>query len=441
MPDPGRPRTALTRRGRRLLAGGAALLACGALLGERPVVQLAVFVLALPLVAAGVVTRERFRLAVRRTLPSARIPRGRSTDVLLDITGTGPRTGGVWLLTEQLPPTLGPDPRFTVTGLSAGRTTSLRYRITPARRGRYSVGPMRSLVMDPFGLVERTATGTGGAPLLVLPRVQSLGSAGPLEGNGSGDGSRRSAAVHGEDDVSIREYRRGDDLRKVHWRATARTGELKVRLEERPWRARATLLLDARAPAHLLARRDERAPDDSLEWAVEAAASIATALVRRGTEVRVVTESGELLGTGGGTPGTGGPEDLLDRLATLTPSPRTDLGLAVGTATRGSGEGQLVCLLGALGPVDVAHLVGARPGSSTDLAVLLDLGSWVSAVRGHRSGASAALTALAEQREEAAAQLRAAGWRVAVARAGDPVARVWAALAGSPSVPGTRAGR
>ena len=53
--------------------------------------------------------------------------------------------------------------------------------------------------------------------------------------------------------MSTREYRYGDDLRKVHWRATARTGQLMVRLEERPWRAQATLLLDTRARAHLLA--------------------------------------------------------------------------------------------------------------------------------------------------------------------------------------------
>jgi len=51
--------------------------------------------------------------------------------------------------------------------------------------------------------------------------------------------------------ASVREHRHGDDLRKVHWRATARSGELMVRLEERPWRAQATLLLDTRTRAHL----------------------------------------------------------------------------------------------------------------------------------------------------------------------------------------------
>ena len=77
--------------------------------------------------------------------------------------------------------------------------------------------------------------GTDTAPLVVVPRVLPLRAAGLTAGHGGGgEGARRSIAVHGEDDVSTREYRHGDDLRKVHWRATARTGELMVRLEETP---------------------------------------------------------------------------------------------------------------------------------------------------------------------------------------------------------------
>lgn len=430
----GAARTALTRRGRWLLAGGAGLLPAGALLGERPVVQLAVFVLALPAVSALVVARERFRPAVVRTVSPARLPRGGPADVALEITSTGRRAGATWLLTEQVPPAVGPDQQFTVTRLSTGRRTALRYRLVPRRRGRYALGPLRSRVVDPFGLVERSNPGAGTAPLLVVPRVQPLGAAGPLDGHG-GEGSRRSIAVHGEDDVSIREYRRGDDLRKVHWRATARTGDLKVRLEERPWRARTTVLLDARRPAHLIAAQHDPDPADSLEWAVEATASIAVALGGRGHEVRVVTENGELEGSGRVPVGPLGaaPEELLDRLATITPTAGTELAPGIEVLRRIAGDGQVVCVLGAVGPDDVTALVRARSGSSAGLAVLLDLGSFLPAVRGHRPDTSGASTALSDQRDEAAAMLRAAGWRVAVVRAGDPVAQAWAALSGRPA--------
>lgn len=433
MRGPGAPRTVLTRRGRWLLAGGATLLITGALLGERSVVQLAVFVLALPVVSALVVARERFRPTVVRTVSPARVRRGETTEVSLSITSAGRGPGATWLLSEQLPPALGADQRFTLARLAVGRRTVLGYRLTPGRRGRYALGPLRSWVVDPFGLVERSNPGAGTAPLLVLPRVQLLGPAGSLDGHG-GEGSRRSIAVHGEDDVSIREYRRGDDLRKVHWRATARTGELKVRMEERPWRARTTVLLDARRPAHLLAPQHAPDPADSLEWAVEAVASIAASLGGRGHEVRLLTESGELVDSGRVPAGPlgGAPEELLDRLATLTPSSRTDLTPGAEVLRRIAGDGQVVCVLGALGPEDVADLVRARSGPSAGLAVLLDLGSFLPGVRGQRTGTSGAGATLTDQREEVAAVLRAAGWQVAVAHAGDPVAQVWAALAGRP---------
>ncbi len=48
----------------------------------------------------------------------------------------------------------------------------------------------------------------------------------------------------------MREYRLGDDLRRVHWASTARTGDLMVRREEQPWQSRATVLLDTRRMAH-----------------------------------------------------------------------------------------------------------------------------------------------------------------------------------------------
>ena len=136
-------------------------------------------------------------------------------------------------------------------------TAALGYQVHGSRRGRHTLGPLRLRLVDPFGLVMRSASGADTVSLLVVPRVRPLGPGGPAGGHGGGgDGSRRSIAVHGEDDVSVREYRHGDDLRKVHWRTTARTGELMVRLEERPWRAQATLLLDTRSRAHLLANRD-----------------------------------------------------------------------------------------------------------------------------------------------------------------------------------------
>ena len=431
--------SSLTTRGRCLVGGGGALLLVGIVIGERAFVQLAVFVLALPLLSAGAVARERFRLTVRRTVTPARLPRGDSAEVLLEITNADARPGGLWGLTEPLPAELGRSPRFVVDRLAAGATATLRYRVHGGRRGRHVLGPLRLRLMDPFGLVERNAVGADSAVLLVVPRVRPLGPGGPAGGQGGGgEGARRTIAVHGEDDVSVRGYRSGDDLRKVHWRATARTGELMVRLEERPWRAQATLLLDTRARAHLVnphassapesgAAGDDRPPGDSLEWLVEAAASIGSALARRGAVLRTITDAGELLPTSGH--GRLSPDDLLDRLAGVGPSRVSSLAAGVEQLCRAAGDGPVICLLGAVGPDDVADLIRRRSGPTTDLAVLVDIESWADAGTTGRRGLSvAARGALARQREDAAVLLRAAGWRVTDARADRSVADVWADL-------------
>jgi uncharacterized protein (DUF58 family) len=453
----GRVLSSLTVRGRCVLTGAATLLLVGALLGERPLVQLAVFTLALPLLSALAVARERFRLSARRTVTPARVPRGETAEVVLEIANADTRTGGLWVLTEQLPGDLGTSPRFVVERLAAGARTALHYRVHGHRRGRHVLGPLRLRLVDPFGLVERSAVGADSAPLLVVPRVRPLGAGGPAGGQGGGgEGARRTIAVHGEDDVSTREYRHGDDLRKVHWRATARTGELMVRLEERPWRAQATLLLDTRARAHLVAPHtrpgtragtgrpgpdgDDAPPMDSLEWMVEAAASIGTDLARRGAVLRAVTDAGELLPSAGR--GQLSAEDLLDRLAGVGASRVSGLAIGVEQLCRAAGEGPVICLLGAVGPDDVVELIRSRSGPRTDLAVLADIESWADPGPGHgrRALSAASRGALAAQREDAATLLRAAGWRVAVARADRSVADVWAALGAPAPVPVSTAG-
>jgi uncharacterized protein (DUF58 family) len=449
MPTPGgRVLASLTVRGRSLVAAGGTLLLVGALLGEQALVQLAVFTLALPLVAGLTVARERFRLSVRRTVTPARVPRGGSADIHLQVGNADSRAGRLWVLTEQLPAALGSAPRFVVAHLPGGMTISLHYRVDGTHRGRHALGPLRLRLVDPFGLVERSAVGADTAPLIVVPRVRPLPAGGPSGGQGGGgEGARRSIAVHGEDDVSTREYRHGDDLRKVHWRSTARKGELMVRLEERPWRAQATLLLDTRARAHLIGGHhgtahlptapvvgppeDDSPPADSLEWLIEAAASIGSEFARRGAVLRAVTDAGELLPSSGF--GRLTPEDLLVRLAGVSPSRLTSLDGGIEQLCRAAGDGPVICLLGAVGPDDVVELARRRSGPTQDLAVLADIETWTPPGTGGRRAASAAARGvLTAQREAAAALLRRAGWRVAIATAGLSVGDVWEAL-GAPT--------
>jgi hypothetical protein len=91
----------------------------------------------------------------------------------------------------------------------------------------------------------------------------------------------------------------------------------------------------------------------------------------------------------------------------------------------------VICLLGAVGPDDVAGLIRSRSGPTRDAAILADIASWADTgiPRGRRGMAAASRGALARHQDDAVALLRAAGWRVAVARADRAVADVWDELA------------
>src|SRR4051812_24074449 len=191
------------------------LLLLGALLGERPLGQLAVFAVALPFLSALTVARQRFRVSARRTVTPARVPRGDTADVVLEIANADTRTGGLWMLTEQLPGDLGTSPSFVVERLAPGARTSLRYQVHGHRRGRHALGPLRLRLVDPFGLVERSAVGADSAPLIVVPRVRPLAAGGPAGGQGGGgEGSRRPIAGDGGDAASTPGDRHGDAPRQ-----------------------------------------------------------------------------------------------------------------------------------------------------------------------------------------------------------------------------------
>ncbi len=132
-----------------------------------------------------------------------------------------------------------------------GGYREVSYRVRSDLRGRYPLGPLQLRLTDPFGMCELTRSFSATDTLTVVPRVEALP---PVrlagEGSGYGESRTRALALAGEDDVIPRGYRHGDDLRRVHWRSTARYGELMVRREEQPHRARCTVLLDTRRIAY-----------------------------------------------------------------------------------------------------------------------------------------------------------------------------------------------
>ncbi|MDQ1706248.1 MAG: hypothetical protein QOF18_2614, partial [Frankiaceae bacterium] len=219
----------------------------------------------------------------------------------------------------------------------------------------------------------------------------------------------------GEDFYALRPYVVGDDLRRVHWRSTARTGELMVRREEQPWQSRAVLLLDCRGTVH-----HGDGPASSLEWAISAAASVGLHLSRAGFTMRVVTDSGDEVSSSG-VGADAFDSVLLDNLAVRTASVATGLRAGVTAIRRGGGEELLVAVVGPLSSEDAQTLSrAAHGGLSVGVALVLDTASWTTL-------APRAAAAAQEAHQATCDILAAAGWRVLPVTAGASLAELWPA--------------
>lgn len=416
----------LTVRGRSLLAGGLAGAAASLLFGLRDLMPVAVLLVALPVLAAWSVASTRYRLGCDRQLEPARVPAEATGHVRLDVENLSRLPTGTLLVADTVPPALGVSPRSLLAGVPAHGHRRLRYPVHSMGRGRYLIGPVTVRAGDPFGLCEVVRSFTARDTLVVTPTIESLP---PLPASGAwggrGESRARAVATAGEDDVATRQWRHGDDLRRVHWRATARVGELMVRTEEQPWQARAAVLLDNRAVAHR-----GYGPTASFEWAVSAAASIALDLLGQGYHVSLVTGTGQPVTPPGSLHGTNGrwadPTALLDAMAEVTTTSSSVLTPATAALRRAGTDSLLVAVAGSMTASQVAELAPLRHGGTRAVALLLDVDSWGQAGTGRPLGAPVDVGA-------AAAVLMAAGWHTVVARSGDRLRSVWASAAGAPA--------
>lgn len=276
----------LTTRGRCLLACGVVLVAAGVLLGFRDLTRIGLLLVLLPLLARLLARHRIPRLSVDRTVSPPRLQPDESANVTVDFTNVGSRSTTLYTAQEDVSPVLGDPPRFLLPRLRADHRRRVSYQVHGRIRGRHRLGPIALTQRDPFGLTQVELVVRSEGEVVIRPRVFALTSGQP---SGAGYGIEgevpQMVALHGEDDVSIRTYRDGDDLRKVHWPATAHRGELMVRQEDRPARRSAVLFLDARASAHTAGE-----PSVSFEWAVSALASIAVRLSALGYTMHLASQ-------------------------------------------------------------------------------------------------------------------------------------------------------
>jgi uncharacterized protein (DUF58 family) len=269
-----RIRGVLTTRGHAFVASGLTLLVGGLLLGFTDITRVGVLLSALPLMAAVNATRNRDSIVVTRTVHPARPMLDQTASVTVVLQNTSSRRTKLQLAAEHVHSLLGDRPRFVLPAMDPGDIREVAYQIHSEVRGRYRLGPLTIHRQDPFGLAVVTVSLPGFSDLLVLPRIEFLGRGRPRTNDIGAEGAiPHLTALHGEDDVAVRSFRDGDDLRRIHWPSTAHRSKLMVRQEDPPTRRRAVVLLDSRAAGH-----QGSGTTGSFEWAVSATASIAAHL-------------------------------------------------------------------------------------------------------------------------------------------------------------------
>ena len=388
----------MTARGRLALAlGGSAYLAAWAF-GSRPLYPVATGLVAAVVLAWAWVHLAHRPARLHRATRRREHLEGDDVHVDLDLEQEKGAVPASVVLTEEIE-RVG---TRTIALERRGSRLAGSYVLRRLPRGRYSFSRAQAELEDPFALHRLDVDVSAAAGLLVYPRLVELDGLFSEGGLGVHEGRRLLLRrPSGFDLHSVREYEDGDSLRQVHWRTTARRGQLMVKeLEDSP-RYEVAVLLDAH-PGSVAGR----APESSFDVQVRAAGSILRVHAVRGRRALLVVSSRELE-TARVHSFDGDWRRALDVLAAAEPKgERTAAALLADEAAPAARAHELTVVTAALSPALVERLVQKTLTRHRVALVYVDPTSF-------------APSAPRAPREPSLLRLHAAGVAVAVLRRGD----------------------
>ena len=272
-----------TRQGWIVMACAVATGLLGRVFGVLELFILAAALITAFVAAYFVVLLRRPRVSVRRWVRPEVLTAGDVGRVDLVVRPAGPGFRPSFELIEAV----GPDrtARMAVSPMRSGRQKSAGYRIPTERRGVLTIGPLVAVRSDLLGLARSVDVVAGVNEILVAPRAFEL----PMPELGDGILGRhllvQSVRLGPGEFHSLREYVPGDEPRTIHWRASARSDDLKVRQYSAEGLRRCTVVLDQQVPSGV-------AHDEAFERAVVAAASLVHSSDQHGLQTRLATTAG-----------------------------------------------------------------------------------------------------------------------------------------------------
>ncbi|HET8738274.1 MAG TPA: DUF58 domain-containing protein [Acidimicrobiia bacterium] len=321
----------LTTRGWALLGAGLALAILWWLLGDEELLLAGTFLAAGAGLALLYVRLRTPDLRIGRRLGTTAVHNGDTVQVTLSLRNPGPRAVRNLSLVDEVEG-LGVA-SFEISAVEPDELVTATYRVLCRPRGVYRVGPTRAAVSDPLGLATVDAPDGPADQLVVYPTVERLEGFPIVRGQDPSMAASRPEHSQrgGEDFYTLREYQRGDDLRRVHWPSSARTDKLMIRQLETPWQSRALVLLDVRSRVY--------ESDEAFETAVSGAASVVTHLVKSGFDADLWAGDPQTIdATRYGT--------AMEKLALVAPHPEIDLESVATRIRHRGGGGALVIVTG-----------------------------------------------------------------------------------------------
>ncbi|MFN3708203.1 DUF58 domain-containing protein [Microcella sp.] len=266
----------VTPLGWTVIAVTPVLLAAGYVWGWTELVLAGAVGAAITIVAVGYLV-GRIRLHFALEPPPVRVAVGDAAQARLVVTNpTSRRSFGTVVdlpVGERIVP-------IAVPGTGSGDRVALSVALPTDRRGRLTVGPVKTVRADPVGLVRREYHWADASEFIIHPTTidvpsTSSGLFRDLEGQPTRDLTVSDLAFH-----ALREYVPGDDRRHIHWKSSAKTGTFMVRQFEQTRRSRMLLALSIASV--------DFGSDAEFELAVSAAGSLGARAIRDARDVDVI---------------------------------------------------------------------------------------------------------------------------------------------------------